>query len=147
MTGTTVPPVGHYATLIESAFTELRAGVAALCADTDSGPIGMKLSSFTAASLDPPLLRISAPATSATWPVMTQSARLGLNVLWADQLTADPDLPQSDAFSVFDWGWQANETGAVFLSEAPAWFECSMYTEFSSGDRVVALLRVHSLKI
>lgn len=145
--GTTVPPVKNSPTLIESAFAELTSGVAALCADSESGPVGMTLNSSAAVSLDPPLLRISATAKSATWLKLTQSARIGLNVLSRDPLTADTELSPSNAFPFFNRGWQANENGAVFLSDSPAWFECSMYTEFLLGDGGVALLRVHSLKL
>lgn len=144
---TALPPVRNPPTLIESAFTELPSGVAAICALSDSGPIGMMLDCCAAASLDPPLLSISVPAMSAKWRALALSARIGLNVLWGDQLTGDTNFSQSDACRLFDWGWQANENGAVFLSEVPTWFECSIYTEVLLGDQAVALLRVHSLKI
>ncbi|HEV2635601.1 MAG TPA: flavin reductase family protein [Actinocrinis sp.] len=120
-------------------------GVTALAALVDGTPVGMAANSFTSVSLDPPLVSVCVATASQTWPVLRRSARLGVSVLSHEQEVASRSLAArgTDRFAALDWSPTAD--GAVFLTGASAWIDCSVDREIRAGDHEIVLLRVHRL--
>lgn len=120
-------------------------GVTAIAALVDGVPVGLAANSFTAVSLDPPLVSVCLAHTSTTWPLLADRARLGLTVLGADQERACTQLAASgDRFANLDW--RATEDGAVLLDGAGAWFETSVERRIRAGDHDIVLLRIHAME-
>lgn len=141
-----IESIEERATLLRKAFACFPTGVAAMCAESASGPVGMAVSSFTSVSLEPPLLSVCVQNTSTTWPVLRQQSRLGLSVLAESQATAGRRLSMKDGDRFADTAWHANADGALFVLGATAWFECSIYADIPAGDHTVVLLQIHSLQ-
>ena len=120
-------------------------GVTALAACMGGSPLGMAASSFTSVSPDPPIVSVCIGRSSSTWPRLRTAARLGISVLAAHQEAACRRLaaPGSDRFAGL--GWQVTPGGAVLLTGASAWLECSVEREIPAGDHDVVLLAVHDL--
>jgi flavin reductase (DIM6/NTAB) family NADH-FMN oxidoreductase RutF len=121
-------------------------GVTAIAAlDADGRPIGLAANSFTAVSLDPPLVSVCVAHTSTTWPDLRRRERLGVSVLGAHQEHAGRQLSArvDDRFAGLDW--HATSTGAVRIGWASAWFECSIDQQVRAGDHDIVVLRVHDL--
>lgn len=71
---------------LRQVFSMFPSGVVTVAALNDKGkPVGMVASSFTSVSLDPPLVSICIQNTSATWPVLHASKRLGVSVMTQEQ--------------------------------------------------------------
>ncbi|WP_329176007.1 flavin reductase family protein [Streptomyces sp. NBC_01477] len=121
-------------------------GVTAVAALVDGIPVGLAANSFTAVSLDPPLLSVCVAHTSTTWPLLADRARLGITVLSADQERACAQLAarSDDRFTGLDW--HATEDGAVLLDGAGAWFDTSVEQHIRAGDHDIVLLRIHALE-
>jgi flavin reductase (DIM6/NTAB) family NADH-FMN oxidoreductase RutF len=131
--------------------TELRraygcfpSGVTAVCALLDSEPVGMAASAFTAVSISPALVSVCVQVSSTTWPRLRGRPRLGVSVLAEGQGAACRALAMKygDRFAGLEW--QANDDGALFVDQATAWLECSVYAELAAGDHLIALLEIHS---
>ncbi|NUR67986.1 MAG: flavin reductase family protein [Streptomyces sp.] len=120
-------------------------GVTVVAALVDGVPVGMTANSFTAVSLDPPLLSVCVAHTSTTWPLLAGRARLGVTVLGAEQEGAGMQLAsrRSDRFAGLDW--HATEGGGVLLDGAGAWFDTSVEQQIRAGDHDIVLLRIRAL--
>ncbi|PKZ63828.1 flavin reductase [Gordonia terrae] len=135
------------ATLLRRAFGCFPTGVAAVCADAETGPVGMAVSSFTSVSLEPPLLSVCMQNSSTTWPTLRRQARLGLSVLAEGQAGAGKRLSLKNGDRFADTAWQTTDDGALFVLGSSAWFDCSVHAEIPAGDHTVVLLRIHSLQM
>jgi len=120
-------------------------GVAAVAAVIDGQPAGLAASSFVSVSLDPPLVSVCVAHTSTTWPVLRGAGRLGISVLGDHQEQASRQLSSRAARRFAGLNWRATADGAVLLTEASAWFDCSIEQEIPAGDHDIVLLRVHDL--
>lgn len=122
-------------------------GVTAVCALSGEVPVGMAASAFTAVSIDPPLVSVCVQNSSTTWPKLRGLRRLGVSVLAQHQHRECRTLAmkEGDRFAGIDW--VATPGGAIVVSEATAWLECSLYSELVAGDHAIALLEVHAFRI
>ena len=130
---------------LRTTFACFPSGVAAVCADTESGPIGLLVSSFTSVSLDPPLVSICVMKASRRWSRLCGLSRLGLSFLGDSQQQVCSQLagPLEGGFAGLDF--ESTPEGAVFLHDATAWLDCSLQTEVDAGDHIIALLRIEAL--
>jgi flavin reductase (DIM6/NTAB) family NADH-FMN oxidoreductase RutF len=132
---------------LRDAYACFPSGVAALCALVDGQPVGMAASSFTSASLDPPLVSVFVNSTSATWRKLESLPRLGVSFLGADHDVMCRQLAAKTGDRFAGVCWEASAGGAVFIEGASVWLECSLYQSFMTGDHEMALLLIKSLKI
>jgi flavin reductase (DIM6/NTAB) family NADH-FMN oxidoreductase RutF len=130
---------------LKRVFAAFPTGVAAVAAVIDGEPAGLAASSFVSVSLDPPLVSVCVAHTSTTWPVLRSAGRLGISVLGDHQEQASRQLSSRAAGRFAGLDWRATADGAVLLSEASAWFDCSLEQEIPAGDHDIVLLRVHDL--
>lgn len=131
---------------LRQAFGCFPSGVTAVCALADDAPIGMAASSFTSVSLEPPLVSVCFQASSTTWERLRERPRLGISVLAQGQDEICMSLAQTTAERFADVAWDRTPGGAVFVSGATAWLECSLYGEVPAGDHAVALLEIQGLQ-
>jgi len=130
---------------LRQVFAAFPTGVAAVAAVIDGEPAGLAASSFVSVSLDPPLVSVCVAHTSTTWPALRSAGHLGISVLGDHQEQASRQLSSRDAKRFAGLDWRATADGAVLLSEASAWFDCSLEQEIPAGDHDIVLLRVHDL--
>ncbi|MBG6182946.1 flavin reductase (DIM6/NTAB) family NADH-FMN oxidoreductase RutF [Arthrobacter sp. CAN_A214] len=133
--------------VLRQAFGRFPSGIAALCARVDGVPEGIVASSFTVGvSLDPPLVMFAIQNTSRTWPELRKQPRIGVSVLASGQKDACLQIASksADRFAALDI--EVTPAGAVLLSDAVLWLDCSVEAEYPAGDHQVVLLRVHGLQ-
>lgn len=129
--------LGHYPT-----------GVCVVTAvEADGAPVGMVVGSFTAVSLDPPLVAFFPDRRSSTWPRIAAAGRYCVNVLAGDQraLCRTFSTPGADRFA--DTGWQASPGGSPILDAVVAWIDCALHAVHEAGDHFIVLGRVEALDI
>jgi Conserved protein/domain typically associated with flavoprotein oxygenases, DIM6/NTAB family len=107
----------------------------------------MAVSSFTSVSLDPPLVSVCIQNSSSTWPILQTAERLGLSILGSDQPGIGRRLAAKAADRFQDIEWEAGAAGAVFVSNAVLYFECSIHKSIEAGDHEIVLLRLQNLRI
>jgi flavin reductase (DIM6/NTAB) family NADH-FMN oxidoreductase RutF len=132
--------------LLRRAFGCFPSGVTAVCAIVGNEPIGMAASSFTSVSIEPPLVSVCFQASSTTWQRLRERRRLGISVLAQGQDDICMSLAQNVTERFADVAWDRTPEGAVFVSGATAWLECSVYGEIPAGDHAVALLEIQGLQ-
>lgn len=95
--------IGDDVMALRTAYANLPSGVTAVCAEIDGELVGMAASSFTAVSLDPPLVSVCAMNGSRTWRRLQDTPRLGVSVLAADQGTLCRTLGAKEGIDSRAW--------------------------------------------
>lgn len=129
--------MGHYPT-----------GVAVVTGLGEQGePIGMVVGTFTAVSLDPPLVAFMPTVTSGTYALMRDAGRFCINVLAHDQLELCRVMAVPRPGKFDDVSWSPGGNGAPLLADAVAHIECSLQEEVLAGDHYIVLCAVKSMQV
>ncbi|HEY7488197.1 MAG TPA: flavin reductase family protein [Streptosporangiaceae bacterium] len=108
-------------------------------------PTGLAANSFTSVSLDPPLVAFCVAHTSTTWPKLRLAERQCVNILSEPQTEVCLQLAAKGGDKFAGLEWTTSPSGSPVLSGALAWIECSVESEYTAGDHVIVVARVHHL--
>jgi flavin reductase (DIM6/NTAB) family NADH-FMN oxidoreductase RutF len=122
--------------------------VTIVTAAAPDGPVGFTAQSFTALSLDPPLILVCPGRTSSSWPRIEAVGGFCVNVLAEEQEELCRAFAMSGADKFAGVGYRpANHSGAPLLDGALAWIDCSLDTIHDGGDHLIVTGRVHDLGV
>jgi flavin reductase (DIM6/NTAB) family NADH-FMN oxidoreductase RutF len=141
----TVPPQPR---TLRSALSRFATGVAVVTAPGPTGPIGMTVNSFSAVSLDPPLVLFCVRHESALCPLFVQAETFCVNVLGAGQRHLSQQFASSrgaDRFAAVDV--RGGRTAAPVLAAAIAVFECRAEATVPAGDHEIVIGRVEAVQV
>jgi len=121
---------------VRAAFGSFATGVAFVTAMVDGAPLGMIVSTFTAVSLDPPLVSFCPARDSFTWRRMRQAGGFTVNVLRSRHggFARRAAEPGADRF-------------AEPLIDPLAVIACDVEAEHPAGDHTIVVGRVRSLHV
>ena len=102
-------------------------------------PEGLTANSFTAVSLDPPLILWCLRASAASLPAFTDSEYFAVNILEAGQraLSHHFATPREDKFAGLEW--RPGLGGVPVLKGCIACFECRNERQHDAGDHLIFL--------
>jgi 3-hydroxy-9,10-secoandrosta-1,3,5(10)-triene-9,17-dione monooxygenase reductase component len=114
--------------------------------DAAGHPVGMTAQSFTALSLDPPLVLVCPSRESTTWPRIS-GRRFAVNVLAADQREVSAVFARrgSEKFAAVEWYPGPNDM--PLLAGAIAQLECDLQAVHPGGDHYIAIGRLRSIAV
>lgn len=120
--------------------------VTAPAADPDGSPAGFACQSFSALSLDPPLVTFMVGRTSATWPRIARAGVFCVNVLGAHQgeLCRGFAVSGGDKFAGVTYD-AAPASGSPRLTGTLAWIDCTVHAVHTGGDHLIVVGRVDAL--
>ncbi len=110
--------------------------------DSQCGPLGMTMNSFTSVSLDPPLIIFSIDRRAVSLPAWLRVAGYAINVLASGQEHLSNQFARSLGEKWQDVRCTSGLYDAPLLDGAVARFECSRYETVEGGDHVIFLARV-----
>ncbi|MGW6703737.1 flavin reductase family protein [Streptomyces sp. NPDC054956] len=119
------------------AVTALRAG--------DSAPVGLAVNSFSAVSLEPPLILFCVARTSTSWPQVRSAGRFCVNILGEGQRELSTRFATSGADKFDGVRWTPAPSGMPVLDGAIGWLDCVVEAEYPAGDHDVVIARVRHL--
>ena len=123
-------------------------GVAVIAAEDDDGKVGLAVSSFFSASLDPPLVGFCAGDQSSSWPRIRATERFCVNVLAADQEDVCRVFAGKGEDKFAGLGYDAAPfSGAPRIHDVLAWIDCELDAVHRAGDHDVVIGRVHDLAV
>lgn len=129
--------------LLRAALGRFATGVTIItCAGPGGAPVGLTANSFSALSLDPPLVLWSLRQASASLAAFDAAPHFAINVLAESQVELSRRFasPQADKFAEGAWG--SGLGGAPVLAGCAAVFECELATRQVAGDHVLFIGRV-----
>jgi flavin reductase (DIM6/NTAB) family NADH-FMN oxidoreductase RutF len=110
-------------------------GVVVVTVRGHSGPVGFTVTSFTSASLSPPLVSFYVGHDSASWPAVRSAAHFAVNLLGVDQekLAARFALKGADRFAP-PTDWHPGSEGLPLLADATTHLVCRWHASTPVGD-------------
>lgn len=130
--------------LLRAALGRFATGVTIItCAGPDGQPVGLTANSFSALSLDPPLVLWSLRQASGSLAAFEAAPHFVVNVLAESQVDLSRRFASSSVTDKFaEGGWAAGLGGAPVLSGCAAVFECAVDSRQVAGDHVLFIGRV-----
>lgn len=121
-------------------------GVTIVTSATSDGPVGMTCQSFSALSLNPPLVMFAPAKTSRAWPLIHRAGHFTVNLLAADQedLSTNFAISKADKFGGVDWS-PSTEHGDPRLAGCVGWIDCKVHNVHAEGDHYIVVGRVLEL--
>lgn len=134
-----IDPVANRA--FRDALGRYATGVTVVTAMGPDGPVGMTANSFTALSLDPPLVLWCPARRSARFAAITAAKYFSIHVLACDQLDLGLHFARSGHdFSIFPP--ETTPEGAPALDGVLARFDCATDALHAGGDHAIMVGRV-----
>ena len=142
--GTPVPVAAPDSRALRSALGQFATGITVVTTRAGSnGPfVGLTVNSFSALSLEPPLILWSLRCSSPSLPVFEAADRFVVNVLAEAQVEVSRRFasPQADKFEGVPHA--ENAWGLPLLHGASAWFECRTGSRQIAGDHCLFIAEV-----
>lgn len=115
------------------------AGVVLVTGHGPAGPVGVTATSFTSASLEPPLVSFYLDAGSHTWAALRDREHFGVNVAAESQRHVAEAFSRRgvDRFAGLPWTW--GPLGVPFISGAAAHLACLRTAVTQVGDHVLVV--------
>ncbi|NUT46383.1 MAG: flavin reductase family protein [Saccharothrix sp.] len=126
-------PVGA----LRAALRDFPQAVGIVTATGPDGPVGVTVSSFTSASLHPPLVVVWIGEGASAWPVLRKAPLFAVHLLHAGQ-SALSDLfarTGADRFGAAT-RWRPDADGVPHLLDAPLRLRCRTTRRIAVGDHV-----------
>lgn len=107
------------------------------CLDGSGEPVGLTANSFTALSLDPPLLLVCVAKAAASAKPLGQARHFAVNVLQTQQQPASITFSTrvEDRFGCTPWA--LGEHGVPVLRDSLSVFECAHHAVHDGGDHFI----------
>lgn len=121
-------------------------GVVLVTGMHDEKPAGFTCQSFFSLSLDPPLVAISPSRSSTSWPRVSSSGSICVNVLSSEQEDLAWAFSQSGGDKFAGVGWVPGANGAPRIQESLAWLECTVLDVHEAGDHWLVTATVTDLE-
>ena len=107
------------------------------CFDRNNDPIGLTANSFTALSLDPPLLLVCVAKAAASAEPLASAHSFAVNVLQTSQRPASITFSTRGEDRFGQTEWSVGEHGAPVLMESLSVFECRRHAIHDGGDHFI----------
>ncbi len=122
-------------------------GVVIVTALADGAPVGLSVNSFTAVSLDPPLVAFCAARRSGSWALIRPSGGFCVNVLAEDQEAVSRVFATPGADRFQSLGWTLSPSGSPQIHGSLAWIDCTVEAVHPGGDHEICVGRVGALGV
>ncbi len=134
---------GHDPRTLRDALGCFATGVTVVtCVGADGQPAGLTVNSFTAVSLDPPLLLVCIAKYAACAAPLVRSSHFAINVLQTGQQPASISFSTRVPDRFGTTAWSVGEAGAPILKDSLSVFECENYAVYDGGDHHILVGQV-----
>jgi 3-hydroxy-9,10-secoandrosta-1,3,5(10)-triene-9,17-dione monooxygenase reductase component len=120
-------------------------GVVVVTGITGGSPAGLTCQSFTALSLEPPMVLFCPSKASTSWPQLTTAPFLCINILSHGQRWLSDTFARSGADKFAGVTWTPTPHGAPALDGAAAHIEACVAGRHDGGDHHIVICHVESL--
>lgn len=124
------------------ALSRFPTGVTLITAMEEGRARAMTVNSFSSVSLEPALVLWSLGRDSERYRLFSKAPVFGINVLAADQVELSAACARQDDLTAAGANWQERESGAVFVEDAIARFDCRTTAVHEAGDHDIIIAEV-----
>jgi flavin reductase (DIM6/NTAB) family NADH-FMN oxidoreductase RutF/DNA-binding IclR family transcriptional regulator len=114
--------------------------------DAEGEPLGMTVGTFTAVSLDPPLVAFMPQKSSSSWAALRASGdRFCINILADDQEDICRQVAIRKTDKLAGIAWRASDGGNPIIENSVAYIDCTTVAVHDAGDHDIVIGLVHDL--
>ncbi|HUD16938.1 MAG TPA: flavin reductase family protein [Acidimicrobiales bacterium] len=128
--------LGHFAT-----------GITIVTASEDGEPVGFSCQSFSALSLDPPMVILAPAKSSTSWPRIAEAGAFAVNILAEHQEAICLNFAVSGGDKFDGVAWTAGTTGAPLIKGSLATIECTLGAIYEGGDHELVTGHVVAMEV
>ncbi len=128
--------LGHFAT-----------GITIVTATEEGEPVGFSCQSFSALSLDPPMVILAPAKSSTSWPRIARAGAFCVNILGEHQEALCRAFAVSGGDKFDGVEWSPGITGAPLLAGSLAAVECTLGAIYEGGDHELVTGHVVTMEI
>ena len=128
--------LGHFAT-----------GITIVTALEDGEPVGFSCQSFSALSLDPPMVILAPARSSTSWPRIAKAGAFCVNILEEHQEALCRAFAVSGGDKFDGVSWSPGITGSPVIDGSLAVVECRLGQIFDGGDHELVIGHVEAMDI
>ena len=130
---------------LRDALGQFCTGITVITAVEDDKPVGFACQSFSALSLEPPLVLFCPMKTSGSWKGIEKAGRFAVNILSEEQEDVSSTFGRrgDDKFAQIDWS--PSPLGSPVIEGVMAWLDCEIDQVLDGGDHWIVLGRVDNL--
>jgi flavin reductase (DIM6/NTAB) family NADH-FMN oxidoreductase RutF len=140
------PNVGVDSQDMRDALAQFASGVTVVTTQTSSGPLGITVSSFSAVSLDPPLVLWSLAKSSHRTQAFENAKNFAIHILSGNQKQLGRTFAkEGNAFN--SENSRISKQGLRLLDGSIAIFECCPHAVHDGGDHLIFVARVEALTL
>lgn len=125
-----------------SALGHFASGVVVVTGMDDGQPVGLTCQSFFSVSLDPPLIAFAPSKQSTSWPRVSTSCDICVNILAAEQEDTAQVFAKSGADKFAEVEWIPAYHGAPRLLNALVGLDCRIRDVHEAGDHWLVVAEV-----
>ena len=143
------PPPAHPTaefTAYRRALGAFATGVCVVTADSEQGPLGLTINSFTSVSLEPRLILWCLDERSERWTTFAAAERFAVHVLPAADRARAARFARGVARLTVD-EFERRGEGPPCLPDTLARFECAAHDRIQMGDHMVIVGRVDGFTV
>ncbi|HEY9035516.1 MAG TPA: flavin reductase family protein [Pseudomonadales bacterium] len=131
---------------LRNALGQFATGVTIITAVPKGGkPFGMTVNSFSALSLDPPLVLWSLQKNSECAAAFDQASHYGVNILQHDQMDVSNAFAKKGEHDLPTGGYRLGRSGTPVLKGCMATFECRITDRHDGGDHIILVGEVEEM--
>lgn len=127
---------------LRNALGRFATGIAVVMASDEEGLMGVTVNSFSAVSLDPPLILFCMARSLNSLARLEKVTAYSVNILLESQEEVSNRFAKAGEDKFSSTQWEAGPSGAPRLVPAHACFECVPYAHYDGGDHVIFVGRV-----
>jgi len=110
-------------------------------------PVGLVVGTFSAVSMDPPLVCFMPQRTSSTYARLAGAASYCVNIVAADQLELCRTLTGRSTDKFEKVAWRTSPYGAPQLDDAVAHVHCHPAQQIEAGDHYIVLCAIDAMEV
>lgn len=107
--------------------------------DEEMGPIGMTVNSFSALSLEPPLVLWSIQKDSERFAIFNDTTGFGLSILSEEQSALSNRYAQKQNYHLEAGSFRIGRGGQAILRDCMCSFECRLWERVEGGDHIIQI--------
>jgi flavin reductase (DIM6/NTAB) family NADH-FMN oxidoreductase RutF len=131
---------------LRSVLGHFPSGVVVVTGMTEAGCVGLTVQSFTALSMEPPLVLLSIARTSKSWPAIKAAGLIGINILGESHADLALAFARSGGSKFDSCNWRPGRaTGSPVIADAIAWIEAEIWQLYDGGDHEIVAARIVDL--
>jgi flavin reductase (DIM6/NTAB) family NADH-FMN oxidoreductase RutF len=109
-------------------------------------PLGMTVNSFSAVSLDPPLVLWSLQKDSECFDAFSAATHYGVNVLEQSQMDLSNRFAKKGQHGINPSEYRQGRSGCIVLRGAMMSLECRIEARHDAGDHIILVGRVEDME-